>query len=159
MDLEGAFRGTTLHDWCAERGVELIFIPAEHHESIGDVERSIGELKKMTAFLRSEDVSPERAAWAMCAAHNHVARVGGFSPAQWAFGRNIPELENMAALSSMADPSHATPLNLRMRQKAESLDKELQAKAKISRALNSRVQRSSQFWPGDLVYYTRDIRL
>ena len=156
LDLEGAFRGTTLHDWCAERGVELIFVPAEHHESTGDVERSIGELKKkMTAFLRSEDVTPERAAWAMCAAHNHVARVGGYSPAQWAFGRNIPELENMAALSSMADPAHAMSLNLRMRQKAESLYKELQAKAKISRALNSRIQKSSQFLPGDLIFYKR----
>ena len=85
---------------------------------------------------------------------NHVARVGGYSPAQWAFGRNIPELENMAAVSSMADPAHASS-NLRMRQKAESLYKELQAKAKISRALNSRVQKSSQFLPGDLVFYKR----
>ena len=156
LDLEGAFRGTTLHDWCAERGVELIFVPAEHHESTGDVERSIGELKKkMTAFLRSDNVSPERAAWAMCAAHNHVARVGGFSPAQWAFGRNVPELENMSALSSMADPAHSMSQNLQMRLKAESLYKEMQAKAKISRALNSKVQRSSQFLPGDLVYYKR----
>lgn len=156
LDLEGAFRGTALHDWCAERGVELVFVPAEHHESTGDVERSIGELKKkMTAFLRSEDATPERAAWSMCAAHNHVARVGGYSPAQWAFGRNIPELENMAAVSSMADPAHAMSSNLRMRQKAESLYKELQAKAKISRALNSKVQKSSQFLPGDLVFYKR----
>ena len=85
MDQEGAFRGTGLHDWCGERGIELDFVPAEHHESTGDVERAIGELrKKMMAHLRNEDVTPRQAAWSMCSAHNHVARVGGFSPAQWA---------------------------------------------------------------------------
>ena len=86
LDQEGAFRGTGLHDWCGERGIELDFVPAEHHESTGDVERAIGELrKKMVAHLRNEDVTPRQAAWSMCSAHNHVARVGGFSPAQWAF--------------------------------------------------------------------------
>lgn len=155
-DLEGAFRSTDLHNWCAERGVQLVHSPAEHHESTGDVERAIGELKKkMVAFLRSEESQPKRAAWAMRAAHNHVERVGGYSPAQWAFGRDVPAPENLAAQSSEADSNHAMAKNLEMRLNAENMYKTLQAKAKISRALNSRVQKSTQFIPGDLVYYRR----
>ena len=156
LDQEGAFRGTGLHDWCGERGIELDFVPAEHHESTGDVERAIGELrKKMVAHLRNEDVTPRQAAWSMCSAHNHVARVGGFSPAQWAFGRGVPDPDNLAALSSQADPAHEMHGNLNLRLRAEQRYRELQAKAKVSRALNSKVQRSTQFLPGDLVFYRR----
>ena len=50
-DLEGAFRGDLLEIFCKERGIELTLCPADHHESIGEVERSVGELKKkMTAY-------------------------------------------------------------------------------------------------------------
>lgn len=91
----------------------------------------------------------------MCAAHNHVARVGGFSPAQWAFGRDVPDPDNLAALSSQADPNHEMSDNLQLRLRAETRYRELQAKSKISRALNSKVQKSTQFLPGDLVYYKR----
>ena len=156
LDQEGAFRGTGLHDWCGERGIELDFVPAEHHESTGDVERAIGELrKKMMAHLRNGEVTPRQAAWSMCSAHNHVARVGGFSPAQWAFGRGVPDPDNLAALSSQADPAHEMHSNLNLRLRAEQRYRELQAKAKVSRALNSKVQRSTQFLPGDLVFYRR----
>ena len=54
-DLEGAFRGRALENYMAERGIELLHVPAEHHEATGDVERTIGELRrKMEAFLRHE---------------------------------------------------------------------------------------------------------
>lgn len=32
----------------------------------------------------------------MTTAHNHLARVGGFAPAQWAFGRQVDDLDNLA---------------------------------------------------------------
>ena len=156
LDQEGAFRGRDFVSWAEERGIEVIHTPAEHHESTGDVERAVGELrKKMMAHLRNEDLHPRRAAWSMCAGHNHVARVGGFSPAQWAFGRDVPDPDNMAALSSQADPNHEMSDNLQLRLRAENRYRELQSKAKISRALNSKVQKTTQFLPGDLVYYKR----
>ena len=44
-----------VEDFCHSRGIELSFVPAEHHESTGDVERMIGELKKkMSHHLRNE---------------------------------------------------------------------------------------------------------
>ena len=54
-DLEGSFRGKMVEDFCHSRGIELSFVPAEHHESTGDVERMIGELKKkMSHHLRKK---------------------------------------------------------------------------------------------------------
>ena len=158
-DLEGAFRGDLLESFCKERGIELAFCPAEHHESVGDVERRVGELKKkMTAHMRSETEStPGQAAAEMCGAHNRVARVGGFSPMQWAFGRDVDDGSgsNLALLSAQGDPSSEMYKNLQARLRAESRYRELQAQARISRALNSKVQKSNQFLPGDLVYYRR----
>ena len=63
-DPEGAFRGTLLSDYCKSRDIDLQLVPAEHHESTGDVERAIGELKrKMTRCLReATGVSPWMAA-------------------------------------------------------------------------------------------------
>ena len=157
-DLEGSFRGEMVEDFCHSRGIELSFVPAEHHESTGDVERMIGELKKkMSHHLRNEmeNTSPEQAAWQMCAAHNRVARVGGYSPAQWALGRDLEERDNLAIQTAQGDPASEMSHNLQARLRAEATYRKLQSEAKISRALNSRPQRSTQFLPGDLVYFRR----
>ena len=45
MDLEGAHRGKLLREECMQKGIELVAAPAEHHESISEVERSIGILR------------------------------------------------------------------------------------------------------------------
>ena len=157
-DLEGSFRGEMVEDFCHSRGIELSFVPAEHHESTGDVERMIGELKKkMSHHLRNEveNTSPEQAAWQMCAAHNRVARVGGYSPAQWALGRDLEERDNLAIQTAQGDPASEMSHNLQARLRAEATYRKLQSDAKISRGLNSRPQRSTQFLPGDLVYFRR----
>ena len=89
MDLEGAHRGKLLRESCMQRGIELIAAPAQHHESIAEVERSIGILRgKMENFLRASPTTPKQAALAMVAAHNSLAKVHGFSPLQWALGRD-----------------------------------------------------------------------
>ena len=90
-DLEGCFRGRLFENYCAGRGIELITVPAEHHQATGAVERTTGELRhRIEKFLRLEEGPPKRAAFHMVAAHNHVARVGGYSPSQWVFGRSAP---------------------------------------------------------------------
>ena len=67
-------------------------MPAESHGQIGQVERLIGTLKrKLMAHLRSSADSPEIAVWAMMCAHNHMTDVGGYSPAQWIFGRGLTD--------------------------------------------------------------------
>ena len=155
-DLEGAFRGRELESFCADRGIELLPVPAEHHQSTGDVERMVGELRhKIEVFLRNEEVAPRRAVYAMTSAHNHMARVGGFAPSQWAFGRQVDNLDNIALHTSEGTADHAMAENLALRLRAEKRYLELNAKAKISRAINSRAKPSTRYLPGDLVYYKR----
>ena len=155
-NLEGAFRGRDLEAFCAERGIELLQVPAEHHQSTGDVERQIGELRhKVELFLRNEDVPPRRAVYSMTSAHNNMRRIGGYSPSQWAFGRQVDNADNVAMHSSEGTSDTAMSQNLELRLRAEKKYLELQAKAKISRALNSKTKISSRFLPGDLVYYKR----
>ena len=75
----------------------------------------------------------------MTTAHNHLARVGGFAPAEWAFGRQVDDLDNLAIHTSEATSDHAMSENLQLRLRAEKRYLELQARAsraKISRALN-----------------------
>ena len=154
-DLEGAFRGRGLEEYAASRGIEILPVPAEHHESTGDVERNIGMLKlRMEKFLRGTETSSQRAAYAMVCAHNNGARVGGYAPCQWAFGRFTEGLDNLAALTAQGDPEHVMAQNLALRQQAERTYSVMRAKAKISRALNTRAVPSTVF-PGDLVYYQR----
>lgn len=137
--------------------VTLSFVPAEHHEATGDVERAIGELKKkMLAYLRQDNsAEPRLAAYEMCAAHNRFARISGFSPVQWAFGQDPSEETGLATLSAAGDPTSEMSKNLQRRLDAETQYRKMQARAKISRALNAKPDRTTQYIPGDLVYYRR----
>ena len=120
------------------------------------MERQIGELRhKVELFLRNEDVPPRRAVYSMTSAHNNMCRIGGYSPSQWAFGRQVDNADNVAMHSSEGTSDTAMSQNLELRLRAEKKYLELQAKAKISRALNSKTKISSRFLPGDLVYYKR----
>ncbi|CAK9101989.1 unnamed protein product [Durusdinium trenchii] len=127
-DLEGAFRGDLLETFCKSRDIELSFVPAEHHEATGDVERAIGELKKkMLAYLRQDNsAEPRLAAYEMCAAHNRFARVSGFSPIQWAFGRDLSDDTGLATLSAAGDPTSEMNKNLQLRLDAEAQYRKMQ---------------------------------
>ena len=163
LDPEGAFRGLDLGEYCASRGVELGVVPAEYHEAISEVERTIGSIRrKVEAFMRTEQFHPTRAAAQMCAAHNSLARASGYSPIQWAFGRDVSVTGHSrerpgeeCAQSAMADPSHVMHDNLMIRTKAEQSFLEYRAKDLTSRALNSKTRPVQNFMPGDLVFYRR----
>ena len=76
----------------------------------------------------------------MCAAHNRVARIGGYSPAQWALGRDLEERNNLVIQTAQGDRVSEMSHNLQARLRAEATYCKLQSEAKISRALNSRPQ-------------------
>ena len=68
---------------CLDKGIDLLPAPAEYRGMIADVEREIG-------YLRGGSFEkPGQAALAAVAAHNSLARVHGFSPLQWAVGRDM----------------------------------------------------------------------
>ena len=159
MDLEGAHRGKLLREECMQKGIELVAAPAEHHESISEVERSIGILRgKMENFLRAIPTSPRQAALSMVAAHNSLARVHGFSPIQWALGRDwTPGFRlNDGPQDEISSSSPNTPWSSQqIRGEAEKAFLNHRHREAATRAKNTRVRSVTQFLPGDLVFYRR----
>ena len=66
LDLEGAFRGLQLRDWCGTRGVRLEFL---RH--------------KIEVFLRHEPHDPSMVAAAMVGVHNTLARARHHCGREW----------------------------------------------------------------------------
>ena len=161
-DPEGCFRGLDLESWAKSRGVEVAPCPGEDHGQIGVVEATIGKIKEdARTFLRSQDCDPFVGILQMVSAHNHLDRIGGFAPSQWAYGR-FPTLGNRLFEGGNEIPFHCTEAvdsdlraNLNLRVKAEELYRRSQAVFKINRALNSKPRSYSVYLPGDLVYYRR----
>ncbi|CAJ1330372.1 unnamed protein product, partial [Effrenium voratum] len=164
LDPEGAFRSRVLEDYCASRDIELEPCAAEAHHQIGVVERSIGTLRKsVERYLRAEASEPWAAIMAMCAAHNEMARVGGFSPCQWALGRS-PGLDEKMHTSgrdgtslhaAQRDPHEEVSRNLAVRLKAEEMYRKQMAQDAINRAWNSQSRKKEVLAPGTMVYYKR----
>ena len=161
LDREGTFRGRELEEMCQGNGVELEAIPAEEHGSIGQVERLIGSLKsKLQRFLRSSDMDPQVACWAMVAAHNSMARVGGFSPCQWVFGRDFTDADrlhdggDLPYWSSVAVDERFHRKN-QIRFEAQQAYLKMNQEHKMNQAMNTRMPLPQRYLPGDLVYYKR----
>ena len=107
-DPEGSFRGTAFEEWGAARGVELLPTPGEDHGQIGVVESAIGKVKASArALLRSQDVDPYLGLLQVVSAHNQLDRIGGYAPAQWAYGR-LPSLDGRLFEGGNATPYHSS---------------------------------------------------
>ncbi|CAJ1376507.1 unnamed protein product [Effrenium voratum] len=162
LDPEGAF--SRLLEWCAKRDVELLPCAAEAHWQIGTVEHMIGVIRKsLDRFMRSEETTMWQGVMAMCAAHNENGKVGGFSPNQWALGRD-PGLDlklhesgrDAAPLHlSQRDPKDELSKTMAIRMRAEESYKRMVAQEEINRAWNSRARSNEVYLPGSLVYYKR----
>ena len=136
-------------------------MPAESHGQIGQVERLIGTLKrKLMAHLRSSADSPEIAVWAMMCAHNHMTDVGGYSPAQWIFGRGLtdglrlhdgPDLPYWSGMANSAKMQK----QLASRLEAENHHRDFVMREKLNQALNTKMTSPIKYEPGALVFYKR----
>ena len=144
--------------------MELLPCAAEAHYQIGTVERMIGVIRKtLDRFMRSEETTMWQGVMAMCAAHNENGKVGGFSPNQWALGRD-PGLDlklhesgrDAAPLHlSQRDPKDELSKTMATRMRAEENYKRMVAQEAINRAWNSRARSHEVYLPGSLVYYKR----
>ena len=156
MDFEGAHRSKKLREYFQEHGIDFVPAPAEHHESIGQAERSIGVLRHKTeTFLRGSPTDPKQAAIAMIAAHNSLARVHGFSPVQWALGRDWSPggrlVDSAQDEITLENPSSSWQL----RKDAEKAFLEHRAREQATRASNSRTREYVKYLPEDLIFYKR----
>ena len=162
-DPEGCFRGTAWIEWAQVRGVELAPCAGEDHSQIGVVEATIKKIKNdARTFLRNEACDPMMGVLHVVNAHNELDRIGGFAPAQWAYGR-LPSFDQRLFEADPNLPFHSSEgvkgsdlrANLNLRVKAEEVYRRTQAVDKINRAINSKSLPFQVFVPGDLVYYRR----
>ena len=123
--------------------------PAEAHNQIGQVESLIGKVKQDAITLLSG---------MPIGAH----RAQGFSPVQWAFGRDFnPEgrlfdtEQGVPFLQNSTTPGHTFYDQMSVRQAAEDISRRSQATYQLGRLLNMRTRRTTRFVPGDLVFYRR----
>ena len=121
---------------------------------------SLCPLKLMGRSVLGEDEGPVSAAWAMVAAHNSMARRGGYSPIQWVFGKDFTDADR---LHDGLDLRFWSSLNTDekfqkiagMRERAKTKYKELMDLEKLSEAMNMKATSARAYHPGDLVYYKR----
>ena len=160
LDPEGAFRSRALEEFCGSRDIELEHCAAEAHYQIGVVERAIGTLRRsVEKYLRTYAVDPWEAIMAMCAAHNDLGKVGGFSPNQWALGRSFGLSEKLhedkrdghSFHSAQADPQEQLHSAMTLRIRAEEEYRRMLAQDAINRAWNSKAKKAQVWSPGTLV--------
>ena len=163
MDPEGSFRSTEFANWASERGIEVLPCAAEAHQQIGVVERMVRTIKStVKQLLQSGEFEPWQAILHACQAHNEMERVEGYSPYQWAFGRQ-PTLTGRFHDRGYDDPFWTSSMvagsnmaaNLKLRVKAQTTFLKLQSQEHVTRAMNSKTRRQQVFLPGDMVYFKR----
>ena len=163
LDPEGAFRSSHLGLWAEQRGVEVLPCVAEMHGQIGVVERGIQSLKATIRKILQEGASDVwQAVIQSCQTFNEFERVAGFSPFQWAFGRQ-PTLAGRLHEHGFDDPLWTSMVtagtemceNLRIRIRAQKAFLKHQSQEIMSRAYNSKTRTKQNFLPGDLVYFKR----
>ena len=159
LDLEGAHRSKKLSEEYMANGLEIVAAPAEHHQTISEVERMIGHVRhKVETFVRGQPVDPKIAAITMVMTHNSLARIHGFSPLQWAMGRDWSpgdRLLNSDMDSLTASTTSSYGANLQLRAEAAKAFIEHRARDVASRAKNSKTRSTTTFLPGDLVFFRR----
>ncbi|CAE7779651.1 RE2, partial [Symbiodinium microadriaticum] len=162
-DPEGCFRSKLLEAWAGDVGIEVTPCPAEAHHQIGQVESLVKKLKQdAVTLLAGHPVGAHRALLHSAAARNTVHRVQGFSPAQWAFGRDFgpggrlfESDQDLPAVQNSLLEGHTFRDHMEVRQAAEDIARRSQASYQLGRLLNMKTRRKVQFVPGDLVYYRR----
>ena len=96
----------------------------------------------------------------MIGAHNSLSNIGGYSPAQWVFGRNFtdslrlhdgPDLPYWSGVGN----TEKMQKQLNSRLEAEKHHREFILKEKINQAHNTKMARPVRYDPGALVYYKR----
>jgi hypothetical protein len=163
LDPEGAFKSNELMEWAQERGIEVLPCAAEAHHQISLAERMIQTIKQtVKQLLQSGQHDPWEAIVQACQAHNEFERVSGYSPFQWAFGRQ-PSLTGRFHDKAYDDPFWTSSAvsgtqmaaNLKLRHQAQTAFLKQQSFEQITRASNAKTGRLQVFLPGDLVFFKR----
>ena len=164
-DAEGALMGTEFTYQLASRGIQLVPIAGEAHWQLGVPERVIktifetaDQVQKETGCGRKEAVRRSTAA------HNHVSDSYGYTPSQWAFGRQpnwygtlwCPEDPERPPMSKVANEEFRQ--GLARQKKAEEIMRKANSQKELTHAKNAKYRKGQVFRPGDLVFAWRQAR-
>ena len=164
-DAESALMGTEFTAQLAGKGIKLDPIAGEAHWQLGVPERVIKTIFE-TADQVQKDTGCDRkeAVRRSTAAHNHVADAYGYTPSQWAFGRQpnwygtlwSPEDPERPPLSKVAGQEFQQGLD--RQRKAEDIMRKAISQKELTHAKNAKYRRGQVFKPGDLVFAWRQAR-
>jgi len=158
---EGSLMSKEFLEELNKLGVELVATAGEAHWQLGIVERMIHTLwKTATRTMAEQGCAIDEALELAARSQNEVDRVAGYSPSQWAFGRNPTwagelhnandERENLAR-----DTTEAFGEKLLKQCRARGIAEEEILRAKLERAQAAKHRRSVIFSPGDTVFAWR----
>ena len=160
-DAEGAFVSNEFIQRMSEKGVLLRPIAGEAHWQNGLVERCIQTISASAVRLMSELHVTLTSAMALAtSAQNHMEKVHGFSPSQWALGRSQTWSqtlhEDQKDLVNLSRDSHEAFARKMLEQiQARKVWQEEDFRRKVQRAERARHRKDKVFLPGELVYAWR----
>ena len=159
-DPEGALVSQAMLDAFKDKGVHLMATATEAHWQLGMVERMIA-----TVFNTAEKVAKEnnlefpRAVALAVKSQNTVDRVRGYSPSQWAFGKQPSWTEDLfedaEAINLSRDTSEAFKKKLELQISARNIFEKEQLNQKLLRAQRAQHRKEKAFIPGEICYVWR----
>ena len=160
-DPEGALTANEFMEAMNEKGVHLSATAGEAHWQLGITERMIGTVFRTAERIHKEHGVVFRRAVALAvSSQNTVDRVRGYSPAQWAFGKQpnwynqlFDEKETDVNLARDGHESFAQKVQIQI--EARKIYEEVNLQNKILRAKRAQKRKDDVFTPGDLVYVWR----
>lgn len=164
LDPAGAFRSNEVDAYCDKHSIFLDFIPGEAHWKLGVCEQAIQGTKELLTKLTQEEpqLTAEEALATAIRTFNSREVIRGFSPIQHALGRApdeqgrcIQTLTGQAIDELIPNAGPGFEENIQRMKRAEQAHAEWVAQQRITRALNSRGNRKTDYYPGDLVYFWR----
>ena len=160
-DEEGFMRSVNLVTWLEVFGIKLEPISGEGSWQLGKHSRHLQTLKEqmnLLCFEMGNQFGVEELLGLSLSAKNSMHQIRGFSPYQWAFGQNhgrissfLENSENLPLLSAREDQTFEE--KVQAEAKSRKLFLEVDARRRISRAMNAKSRTVREFCMGDLVYF------
>ena len=151
--------------FCQSIGIGVAGVPGEAHWQHGATESMVKSVKNTMKKLRSEQPSMSPRLCGLLASHaqNHVDRIKGYSPIQWAYGVE-PGRWNMDHDPLEVNQEHnLSPAQFwqlqRGRQRAEEVHKKELAASRMTQLYNAAPRSTSAYQVGDWVCVWRNTTL
>ena len=160
-DSEGAMVSAELIQAMCEKGIRVTATAGEAHWQLGITERSIQTVFNTAEKIRDELKIPmEKAVTLAVKAHNTCERIHGYTPSQWAFGRNPSWDDTLheqpeATVNISRDGNEMFQQKLQQQITARKIFEEEILRQKVQRAARAKHRRDLVFIPGELVFVFR----